>query len=64
MVLHDLVRGPVLAGGEGTRLRPLSLSLPKHLAPLLGRTVIEYPIQYLAVTSVRDIGVVAVAWII
>ena len=53
-----MFRGLVLAGGEGTRLRPLSLSLPKHLAPLLGRAVIEYPIQHLVDAGVRDIGVV------
>jgi len=52
------VKGLVLAGGEGTRLRPLSLTLPKHLAPLLGKAVIEYPIQHLVEAGVKDIGIV------
>jgi len=53
-----LVRGLILAGGEGTRLRPLSLSLPKHLAPLLGKAVIEFPIQHLIDAGIKDMGIV------
>ena len=53
-----MIRGLVLAGGEGTRLRPLSLSLPKHLAPLLGKAVIEFPINHLIDSGIRDIGIV------
>lgn len=52
------VRGLVLAGGEGTRLRPLTLAMPKHLVPLLGRAMIEYPIGHLVEAGVRDVGVV------
>jgi len=39
--MHSLV----LADGEGCRLRPLTLSVPKHLIPLAGRAMIEYPIM-------------------
>ena len=53
-----LIKGLVLAGGEGTRLRPLTLALPKHLTPLLGRAMIEYPIQHLEEADIRDIGIV------
>jgi len=48
----------VLAGGEGSRLRPITLALPKHLIPLLGRAMIEYPIQHLVDVGVKNIGVV------
>ena len=52
------LKGLILAGGEGTRLRPFTLSAPKHLIPLLGKAMIEYPIQHLVDSEVRDIGVV------
>jgi len=52
------LRGLILAGGEGSRLRPITLAVPKHLIPLLGRAMIEYPVQHLVEAGVRDIGVV------
>jgi len=48
------VRDLVLAGGEGTRLKPLSLSLYEHLAPLLGKAVIECSIQHFVDADVRN----------
>lgn len=54
----EKLKGLVLAGGEGTRLRPFTLSTPKHLMPLLGKAVIEYPIDHLVEAGIRDIGVV------
>jgi len=52
------LKGLILAGGEGTRLRPFTLSAPKHLIPLLGKAMIEYPIQHLVDAGIRDIGIV------
>ncbi len=52
------LKGLILAGGEGTRLRPFTLSAPKHLIPLLGRAMIEYPIQHLVDSRIQDIGIV------
>jgi len=52
------LKGLVLAGGEGTRLRPFTLSLPKHLIPLLGKAMIEYPIQHLVDSGIQDIGII------
>lgn len=52
------LKGLVLAGGEGTRLRPFTLSTPKHLIPLLGKAVVEYPITHLIEAGIRDIGIV------
>ena len=36
-----------MAGGEGTRLRPITLGLPKPMVPLLGRPVMEHIIGLL-----------------
>ena len=53
-----VLKGLVLAGGISSRLRPLTFSIPKHLIPLLGKAMIEYPIQHLVDVGIRDIGIV------
>lgn len=46
-----------MAGGEGTRLRPLSLGRPKPMTPLLGRPVMEHIINLLKKNRITDICV-------
>lgn len=48
----------MLAAGEGSRLRPLTFSRPKHLIPLLGKPMIRYPVEDLFTSGIKDIGVV------
>ncbi|MDA0365351.1 MAG: sugar phosphate nucleotidyltransferase [Chloroflexi bacterium] len=48
----------ILTGGLGTRLRPLTLDLPKALVPILNRPLIAYGIDLLADAGVREIVVV------
>ena len=36
------MKAVIMAGGEGSRLRPLTCTLPKPLAPLCGKPVLEY----------------------
>src|SRR3954470_9994446 len=38
----------VLAGGEGTRLRPLTLTTPKPVMPLAGRPFLSFMLDWLA----------------
>ena len=45
----------VLAGGEGTRLRPLTNSLPKPMLPVIGIPCIKYSIESLKSAGVQDI---------
>jgi mannose-1-phosphate guanylyltransferase len=45
----------VLVGGEGTRLRPLTYSVPKPMAPLLGRPFIGWIIERLRKAGVDEI---------
>lgn len=45
----------VLVGGEGTRLRPLTYSVPKPMAPLLGRPFIGWIIERLRKAGVHEI---------
>ena len=46
-----------MAGGEGTRLRPLSLGMPKPMVPLLGRPVMEHIIGLLKRHGIDEIAV-------
>jgi mannose-1-phosphate guanylyltransferase len=41
------VQALVLAGGEGTRLRPLTLTLPKPVMPLAGRPFLSFMLDWL-----------------
>lgn len=48
----------ILAAGMGTRLRPLTESIPKTLVPVLGEPIIERQIRFLKEAGVGDILVV------
>jgi mannose-1-phosphate guanylyltransferase len=45
----------ILAGGEGTRLRPLTGKIPKPVVPLAGRPHILYVIDWLRLHGVNDV---------
>jgi len=52
------LKGVVLAGGLGTRLRPLTSVTNKHLLPVYNQPMIFYPIQTLVNAGISDIMVV------
>ena len=52
------MKGVVLHGGQGTRLRPLTFSGPKQLIPVANRPVSQYVIEDLAQAGVRDVAVI------
>ena len=52
------MKGVVLAGGLGTRLRPLTSVTNKHLLPVFDRPMIYYPIQTLVNAGITDIMIV------
>ncbi len=45
----------ILAGGEGTRLRPLTSTIPKPVVPLVGRPFISYMLEWLREHGVEDV---------
>jgi mannose-1-phosphate guanylyltransferase len=49
------VKAVILAGGEGTRLRPLTLSLPKPVVPVVDRPLLRHQVDLLAKVGVREI---------
>lgn len=53
------MKGIILAGGEGSRMRPLTLVANKHLLPIYNKLMIQYPIETLkAFGGVDDILIV------
>lgn len=56
--MNIVLQGLVLAAGEGSRLRPFTFSRPKHLIPLLGKPMIQYPVEDLVSAGVHNIGIV------
>lgn len=50
--------GVILAGGTGSRLRPLTRAINKHLLPVGSRPMIHYPVQTLLRGGIRDIVIV------
>jgi mannose-1-phosphate guanylyltransferase len=49
------VKAVILAGGEGTRLRPLTLTLPKPVVPVVDRPFLCHQLDLLATVGVREI---------
>jgi NDP-sugar pyrophosphorylase family protein len=45
----------ILAGGKGTRLRPITVDLPKPLVPIANRPLIVHQLAHLASAGVRDV---------
>jgi len=52
------MRGLLLAGGHGTRLRPLTFTGNKHMLPIANKPMILYGLEHLIKAGVKDIGVI------
>jgi len=54
-IFSDLVQAVVLVGGEGTRLRPLTLATPKPMVPVMNMPFLERTLRRLKEAGIEDV---------